>query len=160
MEDPRVRKWSRWVEGPIRRDITTLHGNRATWRLTNDVVRRNGSNLPPSHLFDLLAESYAHSQAIGVRRQVDQAQGVVSLGRLLSEVAADPQRLSVDSYCALHDPEMRTAAADLFRSKFGRPGSEFIDPRRWSETSDLFGERLPTCASTWTSTSPTTTSRR
>jgi hypothetical protein len=66
--DSRVDKWAGWLEERIRPDVITMHWNRAVYREVGEIVRANTS-LPPSGFFTFLADTYATTQSVAVRRQ-------------------------------------------------------------------------------------------
>jgi hypothetical protein len=91
--DPRRDKWIRWAAA-IDKDLSALAINRMVWRTLTAIWRERSPRLPSSIIFDYFAATYAQTQASGIRRQVDKSHDVTSLWKLLSEIAANPQRLS------------------------------------------------------------------
>ena len=45
--DQRVAKWKRWIDGPIKASVITMHHHRQIWRGLAEVIKKNGA-LPPS----------------------------------------------------------------------------------------------------------------
>ena len=66
--DPRIEKWTRWIDGPIKDDVIGMHDDRATWRHVGDMLAANPA-LPDSHWWEFMRDTYATTQAVAVRRQ-------------------------------------------------------------------------------------------
>jgi len=95
--DSKRDKWIRWI-GLIDEDVKTLAINRMAWRAMASIWKDRRPPLPSSFLFDYLAHTYAHTQAIGIRRQADVGRDVSSLARLLGEIRDFPDRISREFY--------------------------------------------------------------
>jgi hypothetical protein len=91
--DSRRDKWIRWI-GAIDKDVNALAINRMSWRALSTIWRERSPQLPPSFLFNYFASTFAHTQASGIRRQVDSRPDVTSLRRLLAEMVEYPHCLS------------------------------------------------------------------
>jgi HEPN superfamily AbiU2-like protein len=93
---PMVRRWKRWLE-IIRNEIVEMSHKRRVFEViaeafeTNPALQQNGGTV-----WLWLAENYASTAAVAVRRQADRsrARPVVSLERLLTEIAANPGALT------------------------------------------------------------------
>jgi hypothetical protein len=119
------------INGPdgskrIRPDIITMHWNRAVYREVGEIVSANTS-LPPSGFFTFLADTYATTQSVAVRRQSEVDSRVVSVGTLLAEIADDPSRLTRERYLALHDADDAQFANQGFDHWAG-PGGAHVRP--------------------------------
>jgi AbiU2 len=84
-------------------------------------------DLPVSYFFDYLGETYATSQLIAVRRQADTSSRVCTLGRLLTEIADDPERISREFYVGLWDAD-GPGGGSAFDSTFAGEVGSHIDP--------------------------------
>ena len=129
--DQRVAKWKRWIDGPIKGSVITMHHHRQIWRGLAEVIETHGS-LPPSAYWQHYFDVYAETQAMAVRRQADLHPDVASLGKLLSEVSEDAKRLTSEWWIALWSID----EGDNYERGFAR--------RQWDEE---FGG---TVGSTWT----------
>ncbi len=85
-----------WVETlatHIHDEVIGLFTHRAVWWSLQQVFDENLS-LPPSLIFDYLAQTYSASMAVAVRRLTDTAENSNSLVRLLTKMTLHHQRLS------------------------------------------------------------------
>lgn len=80
----REEHWRGWLD-TIKQDITTVYLWRATWLAVGDIVRAN-SEIPPSHFWAYMSNTYGTSQAIAVRRLADNDRRVVSLVTLIKDL--------------------------------------------------------------------------
>ncbi len=93
---PTVRRWKRWLR-IIRDEIWELSHKRGVFQViaeafqTNPVLQQSGGTL-----WLWLAENYASTAAVAVRRQADRGgrRPVASFESLLSEIAASPGTLT------------------------------------------------------------------
>jgi hypothetical protein len=85
-------RWVEWLE-PIDGDITSLWTNRFIWNTVRDVVQGNPA-IPASHFFDAYGDWYARAQAVGIRRQADARQDVLTLAVLIGDIAEHPDVLT------------------------------------------------------------------
>jgi hypothetical protein len=125
MSDRRVIKWRRWCDEHIRPDVYSMHLHRHVFQEISAIT--NAQELPSSYFFEYLGETYATAQMIAVRRQADLHPQSASLGKLLSEIADDPERISRKFYVEAwgeDDARQASAAFDSFAGK----GDEHIDP--------------------------------
>ena len=124
----RVEKWRRWIDGPIKNGVLTLHHNRQIWRGFQEIVREHGS-LPDSAFWAYHLNIYAIAQAVAVRRQTDRDPRVASLQRLLEEVADEPEALTEAWWIGLwNDESDRPFASAQWREKFGGEVMAHLDP--------------------------------
>jgi hypothetical protein len=100
--DQRVAKWKRWIDGPIKASVITMHHHRQIWQGLAEVIETHGS-LPPSAYWEHYFDVYAETQAMAVRRQADLHPDVASLGRLVSEVSEDVNQLTPEWWIGLWD---------------------------------------------------------
>jgi hypothetical protein len=103
-----------------------MHWHRAVYREVGEIVRAN-DNLPPSGFFTFLASTYASSQAVAVRRQSETSSRVVSLGRLLTEIAEDAGRLTrtpTESRAARPEGEVQGRSTRVGRRRPARGGQK------------------------------------
>jgi hypothetical protein len=92
MSTPTVIQWADWCTrfDALQDEVLGLHHSRGVWRTirymieTNPVVQRSGI------VEHWLTQCYSVTQLSGVRRQVDQRKDVVSLWRLLDQLARQP----------------------------------------------------------------------
>src|SRR5262249_30697815 len=77
--------------------------------------------------FDFLAESYAMSQSVAVRRQAEVNDRVISLGTLIAEIAANPQLASRDRYVTMWPPDMQQLGFKEFEEIFGGSTKAHVD---------------------------------
>lgn len=100
MTDQRIAKWTRWIEGSINGDVMTMHLQRETWLEVSGIISDNGQ-LPDSYWWEFMRDTYAVSQAVAIRRQVDIHRDVASLAKLIGEIGDDSARISRDFWLSL-----------------------------------------------------------
>lgn len=109
-------QWMHQLE-EVHVDLRTLAMNRHVWWSLQTAIRENGE-LPPSYLFEYLRDTYAHSQAIGIRRQVDVSSGrneVATLTDLLTKIRDNAGIVTLERFSSLYtDDFMREYAASDF----------------------------------------------
>lgn len=113
MPDSRVEKWQRWLDA-IQPEVISMHWYRVIYRTLSDIT--TGANLPPSHFFTFVGETYAQTQSVAVRRQVESSGRVVSLGALMREMSDDSTRLTRKLYVSMYDEHI----AELANPDFDR----------------------------------------
>lgn len=91
--DSKLEKWNRWIDGPIRSNVLTMHLHRDVWRRTSEIITEN-DELPASYWWEFMSDVYSNSQVIAVRRQVDLDPRVSSLAMLISEIKENPELVS------------------------------------------------------------------
>ena len=126
--DSRIDKWIRWLEQAIQPQVIEMLHRRYVYEAVSEITKRNDS-LPPSSVFDFISGTYAVTQSMAVRRQVEAGGRVVSLGTLLTEIANDPERLTIEWYLARGDNDDRRHFAHVWASTFADEEMRF-DPRR------------------------------
>jgi hypothetical protein len=126
--DSRVEKWKRWIENEIRAEVLGMNNHRAIYEEVGRIVAEHGE-LPPSHFFNFLRDTYAASQALAIRRQAEVGRRVISLGTLLDEIAGDPERLSRGWFLSHYDSYSKEDLGEpAWAEKFGGKVGEHIDP--------------------------------
>lgn len=136
MNDSRVDKWRRWAKGHIEEDVIRMHMHRDTYKSVAGIVNSN-DDLPPSYFLDYLEDTYATTQAIAVRRQAEPNARVVSLARLLKELAEDAPRITREFFVEMmrtDDPRpipqqiSQAGAHDAFTEHYAGAVGDHIDP--------------------------------
>ncbi len=80
-------------------------------------------------LLYFLADTYAATQAVAVRRQAEVGPRVISLGVLLHEIAGDPERLSRERYLSHYDSYARRAQGEPeWAERFAGDVGDYVDP--------------------------------
>ena len=125
-------RYQRWVD-QLERIIQEVHNAHLYRHLWSGLVQMTqAAELPPSVIFDALGIWYTSTQGVNVRRQVDRTKGVVSLYRLLDEIAGHPGVVSRDRHVALwdgHDDEVWATPAHENYDRFsGARERNTIDP--------------------------------
>jgi hypothetical protein len=93
MPDSRIEKWQRWYEGRIQPEVLAMHHHRDVfWKVIE--IAENNEELPESLFWGYFQDTYAVSQGAAVRRQAEDCQRVVTLGKLITDIGDDPERIS------------------------------------------------------------------
>jgi hypothetical protein len=122
MVDPqREKRWRSWLE-TISNDIFFVYFWRATWLTVGDMVRAN-PDVPPSHYFRYLSDTYGTSQAVAVRRIADESANVVSLVNLIRDVKRHAVQITTEWWLTVNPAN---EAGDFLRFR-GRDSDHF-DP--------------------------------
>ncbi len=132
MTDPRIDKWTRWIEGPIRSNVLTMYLHRDTWQELAKVIEDHGS-LPDSYFWEYYRDIYAANQAMAVRRQADTDHRAASLGRLLVEVGDAAELITRDFWLELwrkpdEDPYWVQVAEKQWCEHFAGDVGDHLDP--------------------------------
>lgn len=119
---PHVR-WLRWLD-VIEDEINSMVTNRLIYQRLREIIQGNDA-LPPSHFLIFVSGVYANAQAMAIRRQVDTRSDVVSIARLLNELANEPERVRRSWYVARWGPgkHMQQAAESAYDTLVG-PGMD------------------------------------
>jgi len=127
--------WNKWVEwlgdvtkpGTIAKDVVDMRAARRVWEGFNTIV---GVAPEPARKYStfhtFFTGAYIRSQGLAVRRQVEVADDVVSLGRLLDRIAKAPHVLTRERYLARLHPKTTGLGNKFFDDLVG-PGAEAID---------------------------------
>ena len=130
--DPNWNKWAEWLgDGPgqvtIYGDLHGLRAARRVWEgfqtivyVAPDEAKKYGN----FHSF--LDQSYIRSQGLGVRRQVEVSDDVVSLGRLLDRISKSPSVVTRERYLAELHPR-RPDLGNQFFDELVSPGAKALD---------------------------------
>lgn len=130
--DEHVERWRGWIEGPIRNDIIGMHHKRQIWRELGDMLSTNPrvANMA-STFWEWMRETYATTQAIGIRRQADRDPRACSLARLIQEMRDDAPRLTRAYFLSLwsqqEDEWMMRLAEEAFDQLAGE-GGDHLNP--------------------------------
>jgi hypothetical protein len=92
-----MEKWKRWCDERIANEVLGMNLHRHAWRELGRIVDEHG-DLPPSYFWEYLRDTYAVTQSVAVRRQADADPRVISLGRLIHEIAEDAPRNTRELY--------------------------------------------------------------
>jgi hypothetical protein len=119
--NPTWQKWAEWLgedpkPGTIYKDVLDMRAARRVWEGFHAIVGLAPEDARKYGTFHSWVNgNYIRSQGLAARRQVDVADDVVSLGRLLDRIAKSPSVLSRKRYLA----ELHPTTPDL--------GNEFFD---------------------------------
>ena len=80
-----------------------MHLHRRVWIELRSILESNNA-LPPSYWWTFMADTYAVTQAVAVRRQVDNRKHVISLARLLIDIRGHSTLLSRRYFLSRFDP--------------------------------------------------------
>ena len=127
--DSKVDKWHGWIEGQIKAEVQNIHHHQAIYRRVAEIVNGREPKLPGSLYFDYLRDTYATSQAAAVRRQAEQSTRVVSLRRLLGEIAAEPERLTRQRFVGPWPPHDQERGHETFTERFAGDVGDHLDPQ-------------------------------
>jgi hypothetical protein len=126
----RLDKWYVWLTAVISAEIHSMHLHRRVWLEVRSILERNDA-LPPSYWWIFMADTYAVTQGVAVRRQVDNRKDVISLARLLIDIRGHPTLLSRDYFLSRFDPNdadklawAESFWAEAFAGKIGN----YLDP--------------------------------
>jgi hypothetical protein len=122
---PRIDEWREWLK-VINREIVVLHLNRRFFREIMQMIRGNRTLPKNSVVYDWIIRQYIVSATMGVRRQVDTSRKVVSMARLLEQIARHATSITRNWYKAQYG-ELK-AFADAAFDKFARPGASAVNP--------------------------------
>src|SRR3954447_24957129 len=94
MANQRVQKWSNWIDGPIKNNVLSMHLHRHAWREVAGMLEGREEELPVSYWGEFMLDTYATTQAVAVRRQVEVNDDAASLARVVRELRDDPTRVT------------------------------------------------------------------
>jgi hypothetical protein len=110
-------------------EVTALFLNRDTWKGMVKIIQSNPA-IRPSHVFQVLATTYAASQAVAVRRLADPGRGqrVVSFVALLTSLKAAAGLITRDWWLSeVDDPIERWMIAKGFDEQFAGKAVTHLD---------------------------------
>ena len=84
-----------------------------------DIASSNPATHDPNDFFAWLAENYASSAALGVRRLMDHDRRSLSILRFLEDILANVSVVTRDAYIAMYRPEHRDLAHRHFSTLVG-----------------------------------------
>jgi hypothetical protein len=131
--NPTWTAWGKWLgsagqPGTICKDVVDMLVARQIWESFNAIVgvapieaRKNGT------FHSWFNSSYARTQGLAIRRQVEARDDVVTLGRLLDRISKAPNVLSRERYLAELHPHNRPMGNEFF-DQLTTPGAKAIDP--------------------------------
>ncbi len=126
--DSKVEKWQGWLRTKIHNEIVVMYHRRRVYRNLGEIIERHGE-LPPSTVFDFIRSTYVTTQSVAVRRQADADPRVISLGRLLNEIEAEPERLTRHWYLSMSAVDDQSHAAQLWETSwFAGPHTAHVGP--------------------------------
>jgi hypothetical protein len=112
--NPTWDKWAQWLgtepsPGTIYKDVLEMRASRRVWEGFQTIVGVAPDDAKKYGTFhSWLNANYIRSQGLAVRRQVEVNDDVVSLGRLIANIAAQPNVLTRERYLAqLHSDDHR-----------------------------------------------------
>ena len=117
-------KWDSWLSTIHREGFLV---NRHIFREVQAIIQANPKIQLASSFYEWMGNTYATTQVIGVRRQLDKDPDSISFARLLGEIIANPEVLSRDRYVALYTTNPREMAERDFDRLVGA-GRTSIDP--------------------------------
>ena len=79
-----------------------MHLHSDTWSRVQKLLAANRA-LPNSYWWEFMADTYGITQAVAVRRQLDTHRDVASLGKLVAEIADEPQIITRAFWLSLWD---------------------------------------------------------
>jgi hypothetical protein len=100
MADQRIEKWRSWIDDRIKHEVITMHLRWDTWSQVQKMLATNRA-LPNSYWWEFMADTYGSTQAVAVRRQLDTHRDVASLGKLVAEIAQEPQIITKEFWLNL-----------------------------------------------------------
>jgi hypothetical protein len=96
-----VEKWQDDL-AKIAFEVVVLISHRSVYRAVSEIIAAN-DELPPSLFYSLLSTTYGDSQIVAIRRQAEAEKSRVSLARLLTEIKAEPERLTRERFLTTHE---------------------------------------------------------
>jgi hypothetical protein len=138
----RSEKWRDWIDGKIKNEVLAMHLRRVPWREINAAARDN--DLPPSYWWEYFSDTYAVTQSIAIRRQIDDGENSISLGRLLHEIANHPEEITrqrwLDLWSGDGDPYWRNRAERQWQENFAGDDPDLLNPALPADAFDKLRE--------------------
>ncbi len=131
MDNQRLEKWRAVLEERVKPEILTLVLHRQVFWRVREIAQSN-PDLPHSYFIGFIQETYANSQAVGVRRLVDPGRQPVSLLRLLNEIESMCEQFTETWFIELWSPDGELAerqARSSFREHFRGRTDDHLDPQ-------------------------------
>jgi hypothetical protein len=129
MTDERLDTWYVWLDSHIRPEVYGLHLHRHVWLETQAMLRAN-PDLPESYWWEFMGDTYAVTQAVALRRQVDTRRDVISLARLLMQMQRGARVLSRGYFLSRYgtDTNMIALGEETWADTFAGDAGEHLDP--------------------------------
>ncbi len=126
-DNERWEQWRTWLQ-TILEDVQGALINRTIFQEVRAMIDANPKIQKHSSFYEWMANVYADSGVMAVRRQRDTNARSVSLARLLKDVTGYPHVLSRDRFVALYRRELQDVAHREFDREVGQ-GARHIDRR-------------------------------
>jgi len=132
-----LKKWKADLER-IKTEVLDLHRNRKICRKVDEVVSAN-PRIKANPLLRWMAEGYAASACLAVRRLLDADPRSVSLATLIDDIRKNPGAITREHFVAAYPDWMqRHGHADRAFDQFAGEGGAIVDPeilkRKLAET--------------------------
>ena len=133
MADERTDRWRGWIDGPIRKNVLTMHLQRDAYMKVTRILSAN-KNLPDSYWWEFMVDTYITTQAIAVRRQTDLDGRVASLARLISQIRDKPDAITREYWIGQwrDDPSdadwIQREAERGWATQYGGDEGDHLDP--------------------------------
>ncbi len=137
-DDERWQQWQEWFQ-TIFEDVQSALINRTIFQEVRAMIDANPKIQKHSSFYEWMANVYADSGLMAVRRQLDTDTRSVSLTRLLKDIAEHPHVLSRDRFVALYRWELQDLAHRDFDREVGQ-GAPHIDPHVVEANLEAFRE--------------------
>ncbi len=132
-----VARVARWIDhlAVVDSEIRSLaHMDNVFWQM--QAILNSNADIPEKTIFlNWIGTTYVSTVSSGLRRLVDKRRGVVSLTRLLSDMAQHCRLLTLERYVALHEDFLQDDARDWFIELAGGEG-EHVSKSRIVELAD------------------------
>jgi hypothetical protein len=119
------------MEGRVSNEIYAMNLRRVPWRELGDLERAGGLPSSDSYWWEFVRDTYVATQAMAIRRQVDQGRRVESLGRLLREIVDHPGAITRKFWLEqwdTDDPHEIEIAEEQWDEHYAGPNREYLDP--------------------------------
>jgi hypothetical protein len=120
------RRWLRWWK-VIHRDIVLLAHNRDLYRQVGKMIDANPAIQVPSVFYDWMRRAYLADQTSAIRRLADHRKDVVSLRRLIAEIADHPEVISRRRFVGLYRGYRASEWAHTDFDSLAGPGAKVVD---------------------------------
>jgi hypothetical protein len=123
--DQKLAKWIRWMK-VIHDEIQQLVIAKDIFWEVQEIIKNNKNIQKPSSFYEYLGNTYVSHSVIGMRRQLKVDTQSISLARLLTEMANNPEVLSRKYYTAMYVGSVVEDFADRDFDRFSSPGAPHI----------------------------------
>jgi hypothetical protein len=114
-EDEMFARWQEWVP-KINMSVVRLWYQHEVWQQTRDLLTREHQRYGGDGIFlRAFSKMYVDSQAVALRRLADPGRGVVSFGRLLTQMHKNPSVLSRERFLQTCEERAPEWSEDLAR---------------------------------------------